>query len=116
MLKPGLYEQVISKELDTELSNDTNKLCQTVPIDSGEASKILAKYLNEITQKGLDNIRDNGGDLSAQVELTNKIVLTIMNETKEADFDALTVAKRAEQLLALLENKISYVTKQLVCT
>ena len=107
MLHPGLYEQIINKGLNKELAESTDKLCQTAPIDTGESSKVLAKYITEIVEKGLDNVRDNGGDLSAQVELVNKIVTTIMTETKEADFDTLAVAQRAEQLLALLERKNS---------
>ena len=46
MLKDGLYEQIINKSLDAELST-TDKLSQTTPIDSAEASKVLAKYVAE---------------------------------------------------------------------
>lgn len=104
MLHNGLYEQIINKQLDTELSA-TDKYCQTAPIDDGESSKVLAKYISEIIEKGLDNVRDNGGDISAQVELVNKIVNTIMIETQEANFDTMAVAKRAEQLLALFNRQ-----------
>ena len=104
MLHNGLYEQIINKSLDNELAA-TDKLCQTAPIDEGESSKVLARYIAEIIEKGLDNVRENGGDLSAQVELVNKIVTTIMTETKEADFDEMAVAKRAEQLLALYDKR-----------
>ena len=104
MLHDGLYEQVINKGLDTELSS-TDKLSQTAPIDTAEASKVLAKYVAEVVERGLDNLRDNGGDLNAQVALTNQIITTIMAETKEADFDALSVAERAEQLLALFDRQ-----------
>lgn len=107
MLHQGIYEQIINKGLDKELAKNTDKLCQTAPIDAGESSKVLAKYVSEIIEKGLDNVRDNGGDLAAQVELVNKIVTTIMTETKEADFDLLAVAKRAEQLLALFDKQNS---------
>jgi HKD family nuclease len=107
MLHQGLYEQIINKGLDKELAENTDKLCQTAPIDAGESSKVLAKYISDIIEKGLDNVRDNGGDLSAQVELVNKIVTTVMTETKEADFDLLAVAKRAEQLLALFDKQNS---------
>lgn len=107
MLHQGLYEQIINKGLDKELAENTDKLYQTAPIDVGESSKVLAKYISDIIEKGLDNVRDNGGDLSAQVELVNKIVTTIMTETKEADFDSLAVAKRAEQLLALFDKQNS---------
>ena len=104
MLHDGLYEQVISKELDSELTS-TDKLSQTAPIDSEEASKILSKYVAEIVEKGLENVKDNGGDLSSQVELVNRIVSTIKSETHEPEFDSQSVAQRAEQLLALMDKQ-----------
>ena len=94
MLHNGLYEQIINKGLDTELSA-TDKLCQTAPIDRAEAARVLAKYVAEIVEKGLNNVRDNGGNLTSQVELVNRIVSTIMTETKEAGFDTLSVAERS---------------------
>ena len=104
MLHDGLYEQVISKELDSELAS-TDKLSQTAPIDSAEASKILSKYVAEIVEKGLENVKDNGGDLNSQVELVNRIVSTIKSETHEPEFDSQSVAQRAEQLLALIDKQ-----------
>ncbi len=106
MLHNGLYEQIINKGLDSELSA-TDKLSQTAPIDCAEVSKVLAKYVADVVEKGLDNVKDNGGDLNSQVVLVNHIVSTIMAETKEADFDTLSVAERAEQLLALFDKKNS---------
>ena len=61
----------------------------------------------EVVERGLDNLRDNGGDLNAQVALANQIITTIQAETKEADFDTLSVAERAEQLLALFDRQNS---------
>ena len=95
MLHDGLYGQIISKGLDHELAG-TDKLSQTAPIDTAEASKVLAKYVAEVVERGLDNLRDNGGDLNDQVALANQIITTIQAETKEADFDSLSVAERAE--------------------
>ena len=104
MLHNGLYEQIINKGLDTELAA-TDKFSQTASIDSAEASKVLAKYVAEVVEKGLENIKDNGGDLNTQVALANRIISTIVSETEEADFDMLSVAERAEQLLALFDKK-----------
>lgn len=104
MLQNGLYEQIINKGLDSELAA-TEQRSQTAPIDKAEASKVLAKYIAEVVERGLENLKDNGGDLDAQVALVNQIVTTIMKETKEADIDTLSVAERAEQLLALFERK-----------
>lgn len=104
MLPDGLYEQVINKGLAAALS-ETDKLSQTAPIDSAEAPKILAKYVAEVVEKGLANVKDNGGTLDSQIELVNRIVSTIMSETADCNFDALSVADRAEQLLALFDRK-----------
>ncbi len=95
MLHDGLYEQVINKKLEEEL-NESEKLCQTIKIDSAEASKVLAQYIAEAVEKGLENLKDNGGDITDQVELTNKIIKDIQTSTKEDDFDSLTVANKAE--------------------
>ncbi len=105
MLKTGLYEQVINKLLDKELSESEDQLSQTAHIDAGEASKILSQYVAEIIEKGLDYVHDKGGDVKKQIQLINRIVSTIISETDETDFNELSVAERAEQLLALLNKK-----------
>lgn len=102
MLHPGLYEQVINQKLDSELSVIPEACQSTAPIDKAEASKVLAQYLSEVVQQGLDNVVDNGGDISTQIALTNQIVSLIQSTTREADFASMGVAQRAEQLLALL--------------
>lgn len=103
MLQSGLYEQVINQQLNTELSAIPEARQATAPIDRAEASKVLAQYVTDVVQKGLDNVADNGGDLSAQIQLTNQIVSVVQSATREADFAAMSVADRAEQLLALLQ-------------
>ncbi|MBR0373160.1 MAG: DEAD/DEAH box helicase family protein, partial [Mogibacterium sp.] len=103
MLKNGLYEQVINKELENELS-ESDKLSQTAPIDKAEASKVLAKYVAEVVERGLENLKDNGGNLEDQVALANQIISTIIEGTNE-DFEMLSVAERAEQLFALYDRK-----------
>ena len=105
MLQPGLYEQVINNALTSELQGIPEARKTIAPIDKAEASKVLAQYLADVVQKGLDNVLDNGGDLSAQVGLANKIVDLIQKTTQEADFASLSVSQRAEQLLALLREQ-----------
>ena len=104
MLHDGLYEQIINRGLDAELGV-TDKLTSTAPNDSAEASKVLAKNIAEVVEKGLDNVVDNGGDINSQVTLANRIISTIISETKESSFDEMSVAERAEQLLALFDKK-----------
>lgn len=102
MLHDGLYEQVINKEINNELA-ETSKLAQTAPIDAAEASKVLAKYMAEIIERGLNNVRDGGGDLDAQVALANRIITTIQSQTNDADYSELSIAEPAQQLLALYD-------------
>lgn len=106
MLKSGLYEQVINCELGKKLDEFANEFhSETALIDEAEASKILAKYVAEIIEKGFDNVVDNGGDIKSQIDLANKIVSMITTETKESIFEEMKVDERAKQLLALVEKK-----------
>ena len=61
MLHPGLYEQVINNALTGELAEIPEARKSVAPIDKAEASKVLAQYLADVVQKGLDNVLDNGG-------------------------------------------------------
>lgn len=105
MLHPGLYEQVINNALTSELSGIPDARKSIAPIDKAEAAKVLAQYLTDVVQKGMENVLDNGGDISAQIALANQIVTLIQNTTQEADFAMLGVDQRAEQLLALLREQ-----------
>ena len=79
MLYPGLYEQVINTALNRELSEIPDARKSVAPIDEAEASKVLAQYLADVVEKGLENVLDNGGDISAQIGLANQIVELIQN-------------------------------------
>ncbi|NLB52230.1 MAG: DUF3427 domain-containing protein [Syntrophomonadaceae bacterium] len=105
MLKPGLYEQVINKDLGREMDQSTDQVKSVAPIDKAEASKVLAKYLTEIIEKGLENVKDKDGNIDKQINLANKIVQIINAETQENDFDGLTVDQRAQLLLAILNRQ-----------
>lgn len=112
MLKPGIYEQVINKALGQELDAHAEMLAKAEQIDSEEASRVLTKYISEVIEIGLENVKDNGGNLQTQISLANKIVHTILSETGEAAIDLLTVDERAEQLLALFDRKKQYLRSQ----
>lgn len=105
MLKPGIYEQVINKQLGKEIDAAKDKLISTMGIDPAEASKVLAQYISQVVEKGLNIAKDSKNGLDDQVKLANSIVSAIMSETGEAVFDTLTVDERAEQLLALLDKE-----------
>lgn len=81
MLSPGLYEQIINTALNHELSEIPAARKSVAPIDKAEASKVLAQYLADVVQKGLENVADNDGDISTQISLVNQIVTLIQNTT-----------------------------------
>lgn len=108
MLHTGLYEQVINTDIDNQLSTRGDAISAiTTKIDSAEAPKILSQYIAAIIEKGLQNIKDKGGNVDSQIDLINKIIFLIKNCTKENNFVTLSVAERAEQLLSLFEIKNS---------
>ena len=80
MLHHGLYEQVINNALNSELAEIPEARKAVAPIDRAEASKVLAQYLADVVQKGLDNVLDNGGDLSAQIALRKVQPLDFLQE------------------------------------
>lgn len=104
MLEPGLYEQVINKQIQSELQGSSEDLKLVEKIDSAEASEVLARYVSEIVHKALDRISDDG-DLTSKVDLVNKVVSLISNDANMDDLKEMAVTDSAEQLLALLSEK-----------
>ena len=45
MLEPGLYEQVINKQIQSELQGSLEDLKLVEKIDGAEASDVLARYV-----------------------------------------------------------------------
>ena len=111
MLKSGIYEQIINKELRSQLEvyrNNSEKIIQAESIDLEEASIILAKYLSEVIQKGLSSIKDNHKDINIQIDLCNRLIDTVVRETGEQALGELSVDKRAEMLLALIDSHSTF--------
>ena len=103
MLKCGLYEQVINKSLDRELECSDDIVTSTGKLDGAEAPQILSHYISELVEKGLRQVSSD--DISGQLSLANRIVSAIADVTGDSDFDGMSVAERAEQLLAVAEKK-----------
>lgn len=109
MLKQGIYEQLINRMIGGEIkkAEEKNMYVDVAPVDTGEASKVLSQYLTEIIEKGLDNVRDNGGSLADQIALVNRLVDAVKTETREDSFGDMSVDRQAEQLLALFDKQDS---------
>lgn len=57
MLKPGLYETVITQTLQKELQINAGFYSEIGPIDEAEAAKILTKHLTEIIEKNWNGLK-----------------------------------------------------------
>jgi len=101
MLKPGLYETVVTQTLRKQLDADTQLRSEIGMIDEAEASKILSKYLTEIIEKKLDQVKENG--IKSQIALVNKITEILMDN--DAVEEGTLVDEAALQLLGLIESK-----------
>ena len=102
MLKPGLYEQVINKDISGKL-NSSEQIIDKREIDKAEAPHIHSGYLSEIIEKGLSQFGSD--DIEKKLELANKIVKAITETTGDNEFDGMSLEERAEQLLAVAEMK-----------
>lgn len=102
MLKPGLYEQVINKDISEKLKS-SEQIIDKREIDKAEAPHILSGYLSEIIEKGLSQFGSD--DIEKKLELANKIVKAITETTGDEEFDGMSLEERAEQLLAIAEMK-----------
>ncbi|MFT8390859.1 MAG: DUF3427 domain-containing protein [Sporolactobacillus sp.] len=105
MLKKGIYEQIINKEIREQLNTHGEWLSLIAPIDREEASLLLSKYASSVIEKGLTILKDTGGDLQSQIYLVNQIVRMTLQTTGEHTLDALTIDQQAEQLLALVDKR-----------
>ena len=102
MLKSGIYEQVISRKLEADLAKDEAHRAELATIDEAEAAKILAKYLKGVVEKGLSALEDGPTGLASQLELVNRIVAAVAEETGIRVW-RYGVDEPARQLLALLD-------------
>ena len=103
-----MYEQIIDQALAQALDKGKNEyITKTGKIDKEEASLLLARYTSEIIKMGLDHLKDSDElkSLDRQINLINRLISSIIQETGDDDFVKMSVDKRAEQLLSVVKNE-----------
>ena len=60
-MKPGIYEQIINKEMNDELEQIPADCKHRERVDSAEASKVLSAYVAELLQRKMDSISHEKG-------------------------------------------------------
>lgn len=119
MLKNGIYEQIINENINQELiDKNDEKHIEKEAVDYAESSKVFAKYVSEIVEKGLNIVKEEEEKATKgkkdekeknarlkQISLINKIVDLIKKETNDEDYEKMSVTDEGEQLLALYDKK-----------
>ena len=103
-LKNGLYEELITSELDFELSSIEDDCKFTEKVDAQTAPTILADYAEAAIKARLEIIQENTDDVTKQVELINRIIGVINEGVDDSDDKEQLVSSKSEQLKAILLN------------
>lgn len=102
-MKTGLYEKPINKKLNKALAELTDNFnVEKELIDSEEAAGILSKYVKKVVERSLNNISESDDSLVKQIELVNKIISAIKENTSEGIADDLEIAED-KQLLSVTD-------------
>ena len=103
IMKTGLYEKPINKKLNKALAELTDNFnVEKEQIDSEEAAGILSKYVKKVVERSLNNISESDDSLTKQIELVNKIIGAIKQNTSEGIADDLEIAED-KQLLSVTD-------------
>ena len=108
ILKEGLYEQVINKEILEQLNNLEQEkfIIDKDQIDKEEAKAILSQYISQVIRKSLNYIRDKEKEdsekLIKQIEACNDIINILSKVSNEEDIKKYEIDKNGEMLTALI--------------
>lgn len=106
-LPVGIYEQVLNQIINEKLLLNSEDEAVLENIDEEEASKILSKYISDVVEKGLANIKDSGGGIQKQIQLCNDLIKHIIEITESDYYTELSIDNQAKLLVALLKKKDS---------
>ncbi|MFD2655649.1 DEAD/DEAH box helicase [Gracilibacillus thailandensis] len=108
MLHPGLYEQIVNKELKQALSmlEDDQYDISKENLDAEEASKKLASYITDVTRRALTMLREKtkkDKSLLYQIKVCNKIIRYLSKTLDEETLASLQIQEEGEVLTSLYE-------------
>lgn len=110
MLHQGLYEQLIYHALNDQLEKSKDTIVSyTQALDKAEASKVIAKYLAEVIEQSLNDVAEVSDEdemIARQINVANKIVSLINQETGIEDYLELGVDEQAKVLYSV-KNRIN---------
>jgi superfamily II DNA or RNA helicase len=100
----GIYENLITEELEGRLSDLNPDLIHRQSLEPGEAHDTLARHIATLTRRALRSLSgDNGQTVARQVDLANLIATAIADATPDAIGRDDLIAASHEMLLAIVE-------------
>ena len=120
MLRQGIYDEIITKELKEELAlfDDTEFDVETGNLDPEEARKFLASYIFTVTRKALNFVHDQEKDdkekLLKQIKTCNQIIETLSKSVDQNEFAKLEIEEAGEVLQSIYSrlNSIRSIKKE----
>ena len=101
-LKEGIYEQVISNKILEEKKIRENEInIQKEEIEKEEAKIVLSKYLQEVTKKSLNLMKNK--DLDKQIDICNQIINYLSEQVEDEEIKENNIHKNWEILLSIEE-------------
>ncbi len=107
MLKEGLYEAIINKELNEKLNELKEIQIEKQKIDIEEAKNILSRYIGQITKKALSYIREDTKNskeeeiILKQIKACNEIINILSEVSNENSLKEYNISEKAEVLMSL---------------
>ncbi len=101
MLRPGIYELPITRNLADQLDTIPEARKATAAIDQAEASSVLSAYVAQVVRRALERMQDAHQELPEQLHLVNQLI-ALAGGVMDEDAEGLSVDERAQQLLTLL--------------
>ncbi len=108
MLKEGVYEQIINRELKQKLKQLSldKYLIEKEELDVEEAKTILSAYISSIVKKALRFIRENSKQndkeaLLSQIEACNELIKMLANIARERNVEDFKIEEEGKVLTAL---------------
>lgn len=99
MIRPGLYEQIISQSLSGELASVAEPLKAIEQLDNAEAPQALAGYVAEATRSALEAMPEDNSE--ARVELVNEVIRALSRQKEELEHQ--TIENPAQKLLQIMD-------------
>ncbi|MGN0906241.1 MAG: phospholipase D-like domain-containing protein, partial [Bullifex sp.] len=105
-LEPGLYEQLVNKDISQAIANIDQSLRTTEKLDESTSSLVLSQYIESIVRSALEK----AGSKDKQVALINAII-HLLTQKSGFEFSGNLITEDKETLLEI-KSKAESITKE----